>query len=141
MKIITGSSDETESQGEKFAKDLHPGDVVFLIGELGSGKTTFTKGIAKGLGITTRITSPTFVLVREHHANNESIKTLYHLDLYRLGSKNDVLGVDLTDYLNDSKGVVVIEWPELSQSIIKGSVWKVIFDYMGDKRSIEVIKE
>ena len=73
MKIITKSDEETQSAGEEFAKKLNPTDVVFLIGDLGSGKTTFTKGLAKGLGIDNRIISPTFVVVRRHTVRNEEL--------------------------------------------------------------------
>ncbi len=141
MKTITRSPEETEKLGKKFANDLHPKDVVFLIGNLGSGKTTFTKGIARGLGITSRIISPTFTVVRTHLTNSRQIETLYHLDLYRLQSKEEALGVDIKDYLEDEKGVVVIEWPEISQNIVKGTVWKVFFEDLNDTRSIEIRKE
>lgn len=141
MKTITRSPKETEMLGEKFAKGLQPKDVVFLIGNLGSGKTTFTKGIARGLGIATRIISPTFTVVRTHLTNSEPIKTLYHLDLYRLQTEEDALGVDIKDYLEDENGVVVIEWPEISQNIVSGNVWKVLFEVVNNTRSMEIKKE
>ena len=142
MKIITKSDEETQSAGEEFAKKLNPTDVVFLIGDLGSGKTTFTKGLAKGLGIDNRIISPTFVVVRRHTVRNEElgiknkgIKNLFHLDLYRLENEKQALEVDLKDYLEDKSGVTVIEWPEISQNLVKRKVWKVLFDtqHTGDR--------
>lgn len=141
MKVTTKSALGTEKAGEEFSKKLNPQDVVFLIGNLGSGKTTFTKGIAKGLGITSRIISPTFVLVRSHDIEKGKIKTLYHLDLYRLQNENDVLGINLTDYLEDERGLVVIEWPEVSQNIVKKKVWKVVFETKEHNRNITIIKE
>lgn len=140
MKFVTKSPEQTEKLGEDFAKNLKPQDVVFLIGNLGSGKTTFTKGIARGLGIKNRILSPTFIVVRSHSTANERIQTLYHLDLYRLKDEGEVLNVSLTDYMNDEKGIVVIEWPEVSQEIVKKNVWKVRFETKDDERSIEILE-
>ena len=103
---------------------------------MGSGKTTFVKGLAKGLGIESRIISPTFVVVRKHsvqptYYNQQpgQINTLYHLDLYRLENEKQALGVDLKDFLEDPEGLTVIEWPEVSQNIVKGKVWKVKFKH------------
>ncbi len=140
MKFVTKSPEQTEKLGEDFAKNLKPQDVVFLIGNLGSGKTTFTKGIARGLGIKNRILSPTFIVVRSHSTANERIQTLYHLDLYRLKDEGEVLNVSLTDYMNDEKGIVVIEWPEVSQEIVKKNAWKVKFETKDDERSIEILE-
>ncbi len=123
----THSASETHQMGIEFAKKIKASDVVFLRGDLGAGKTTFVQGLAKGLGVNTRIVSPTFVLVREHVVENNSIKTLYHLDLYRLGSKEDVENVDLKDFLNDKNGVVVIEWPDISQKLVNKDIWEIFF--------------
>lgn len=141
MKLITKSPEETEKLGEDFARKLRPKDVVFLVGNLGSGKTTFTKGVAKGLGITTRIISPTYVVLRSHSVKNGPIRTLYHFDLYRLKDEKETLGVDFTDYLEDENGIVIIEWPQVSQYIIKRKTWKVIFQIREDMREIEILQE
>ncbi len=138
MKVITTSSQQTEKLGEEFAKKLQPQDVIFLKGDLGSGKTTFTKGLAKGLGITSRIISPTFIIVRSHSTGRADISTLYHLDLYRLQSEKEALGIDLNDYLADPTGVVVIEWPEVSQNIVKKKVWNISFWQNENNREIEI---
>ena len=120
MKFVTKSPEQTEKLGEDFAKNLKPQDVVFLIGNLGSGKTTFTKGIARGLGIKNRILSPTFIVVRSHSTANERIQTLYHLDLYRLkdyaehlpkqhvsaGSAQQVLELDLINSMISSRASI-----------------------------------
>ncbi len=139
--IFASSADQTENAGEKFSKKLKPGDVIFLKGQLGSGKTTFTKGIARGLGIATRIISPTFIVVREHSIdgnNSSEIKRLYHLDLYRLSNEKDVLTVDLKDYLKDDAAVTVIEWPEVGQNIIEKDHWSINFDLVDDGRQITI---
>jgi len=113
-------------------------DVVFLKGELGAGKTTFVQGLAKGLGITNRIISPTFIVVREYAVEGKDIQTLYHLDLYRLKSDQEVESVDIKDCLDDKNGLVVIEWPEIGQDVIKKDVWEVrLATTEDDGRSIE----
>ena len=146
--VITNSDEETQRLGEEFAKKLKPKDVVFLIGDLGSGKTTFTKGVARGLGIETRIISPTFVIMRMHEVKSQNSKvknikqyskilTLYHLDLYRLKSEKQTADIGLVDILSDRTGIVVIEWPEISQNLVSKKVWKVRFGNLDrDQREI-----
>lgn len=143
---ITNNEEETEKLGEEFAKELKTRDVVFLIGELGAGKTTFVKGVAKGLGIESRIISPTFVVLRTHTVKNEElriktqgIKTLYHLDLYRLESVNDIKNIDIDNYANDKTGVVFVEWPEKAEGFIKPA-WEVKFESLkNDKHKITTV--
>lgn len=103
--FITDSAEMTEKQGELFAKTLHKGDIVLLEGDLGAGKTVFTKGIAKGLGITDTITSPTYTIMNGY----KGLLNLYHFDLYRLGDESEFIELGLDDYL-DGDGVCVIEW-------------------------------
>lgn len=126
--FISFSANQTEKIGYEFAGKLKPHDVVFLIGDLGSGKTTFVKGLAQGLGVASRIMSPTFVIAREHTTNDKNIKTLYHLDLYRLFSEKQAEKIDIKDFLDDPNGVVVIEWPETSQGLVDKKVWKITFE-------------
>lgn len=140
-EYTTKSEGETIKLGEEFAKKLNASDVVFLTGDLGSGKTTFTKGVARGLGVTTRIISPTFVLLRTHKTNNKfsQIQKIYHMDLYRLNSEEELKGVDLQDFLQDPQGLMLVEWPNLSQNLVKKNVWKVNFKiYYGDNRKITI---
>jgi tRNA threonylcarbamoyladenosine biosynthesis protein TsaE len=140
MKYVlqSSSAEETQQAGFDFAKKLKPMDVVFLKGELGAGKTTFVQGLAKGLGITNRIISPTFIVVREYVVEGKDIQTLYHLDLYRLKNDKEVESVDIKDCLDDKNGLVVIEWPEIGQDVIKKDVWEVRLVTTEDNgRSIE----
>lgn len=141
-EFITKSSQKTEELGMELGKKMKPQDVIFLIGDLGSGKTTFVKGLAASLGVTTRIISPTFVIARQHEVEGDTksdIRTLYHLDLYRLANEKEAKSIDLKDFLNDKNGIVVIEWPEISQNIVDKKVWKIEFQYMhGDERKITV---
>ncbi|HVZ67111.1 MAG TPA: tRNA (adenosine(37)-N6)-threonylcarbamoyltransferase complex ATPase subunit type 1 TsaE [Patescibacteria group bacterium] len=115
-EFISRSPQETQKYGEDFARQLKPGDIVSLTGDLGAGKTVFVQGIAIGLGIKGRIISPTFVLVRSHEANPQiqgqrsAIKTFYHMDLYRLEGEESIKNIGLDEFINDQSGVSVIEW-------------------------------
>jgi len=109
---ITHSDTETQKLGEEFAGSVKPGDIICLFGNLGAGKTTFSKGFATGLGITSRIISPTFTLVREHEVQNPRIKKLYHIDLYRLENLSEIESIGLSEIFEDKQAVVLIEWAE-----------------------------
>lgn len=129
QEFISKSEEETIFLATEFVKLLKPADIVCLHGNLGSGKTTFTKGIAKALGVESRIISPTFIVVRRHQAhNNQGIHTLYHLDLYRLEDEKQAKEIDLQEFINDPNGITVIEWPEVGGNIIDRKVWKVTFE-------------
>lgn len=121
--------------GEDFANQLKAGDTVFLYGELGSGKTTFTKGLAKGLGIDARIISPTFVLKRSYEGTN---MTLEHLDLYRLENEEQLREIGIREILNDQTTITVIEWPEKIESVDKKLVWKLTFSYENSERNVDI---
>jgi tRNA threonylcarbamoyladenosine biosynthesis protein TsaE len=105
LKILTGSEQETISLAISFAKNLKPGDVVALKGDLGSGKTAFCRGICEGLGFAGAVNSPSYAIVHEY-PNNPAI---YHLDLYRLKNSSDLYDTGIDGF---SKGITLIEWPE-----------------------------
>ena len=109
MKIISKSVNDTIRIGKAIAGNLEQGDIICLFGELGSGKTVLTKGVARGLGIEkNKVISPSFVLIREHaHAK----LPLYHFDLYRLSLPQDILALGYEEYIY-GKGVTVIEWAD-----------------------------
>lgn len=88
------------------------GGIIYLIGELGAGKTSFVQGFAAGLGIKTKIQSPTFILMREYDLGNESNRKMYHLDLYRLEQIDDLNHLGLDETLANPQNIVLIEWPE-----------------------------
>ncbi len=132
LEVITENYEQTIEYGYKIGSLLQEGDCLLLAGDLGAGKTTFTKGIGKALGITRVINSPTFTIVKEYHGNLD----LYHLDLYRL----DGLGsdFDLEEYFSSS-GVTVCEWPNNVCEIIPDNYLLVeIFRLDGDKRLIKL---
>ncbi len=103
---------ETQEIGKEFAKTLKDGSVVCLYGDLGAGKTTFTQGVALGLGIKNRIISPSFIIIRTYRINKGSVDNFYHIDLYRLESEADLKSLGFDEILDDKKSVVVIEWAE-----------------------------
>ena len=124
------SVEETWALARKFAAELKPGDVVCLEGDLGAGKTTFTQGLASALGVSGRVTSPTFCIVQEHasdrRSDRQTIPLLVHMDLYRLHDEADVEAIGWEDYL--ARGaVLVIEWPDRAGDLIPDSARKVVF--------------
>ncbi len=107
MEFLSHSVTETEALGQRLGQALHPGDVVAYFGDLGAGKTAFTRGLARGLGCTGRVTSPTFTIVNEH----EGPIPLFHFDMYRLGDSDDLFDIGWEDYLARG-GVCAVEWSE-----------------------------
>jgi tRNA threonylcarbamoyladenosine biosynthesis protein TsaE len=107
--LISRSPEETLAIGEAWGREAAQGWVIGLSGDLGAGKTQLVKGIARGLGSTARVHSPTFALINEYSGGR---CPLYHLDLYRLESRNDIIGAGLEDYLINPAGVTVAEWIE-----------------------------
>ena len=108
MEYISRSEGETEALGARLAGLLSPGAVVSLYGDLGAGKTAFTRGIARGLGITGRVTSPTFTIVNEYEGGR---LPLFHFDLYRLTSADELFDIGWEDFLRRG-GVCAVEWSE-----------------------------
>lgn len=107
MQYISYSVSDTEAFGEQLARHLHPGDVVAYTGSLGMGKTAMTRGIARGLGCRARVASPTFTIVNEYHGDIP----VFHFDMYRLGSSDELYDIGWDDYLARG-GVCVVEWSE-----------------------------
>ena len=131
MKYISKSLKQTLKIGEEFAKTLNKGDVVLLHGDLGAGKTAFTKGVAKGLNITKEITSPTYAYMNDYDG------VLYHYDCYRLSSGEDAEALGLTDYFY-SDGVCFIEWSENIKSALPKNVKNVTINKI-DQKTREII--
>jgi tRNA threonylcarbamoyladenosine biosynthesis protein TsaE len=107
--LISRSATETESLGESWGRAIQPGWIIGLSGELGSGKTQLAKGIARGLGIVGRVHSPTFNLVNIYEGGR---MLMFHLDLYRLDTTEQIISAGLEEYLCRPRGVTVIEWVE-----------------------------
>ena len=107
MEYLSHSPEETEQLGEQLGRTLRPGSVVAYRGDLGMGKTAFTRGLARGLGCTCRVTSPTFTIVNEY----SGALPLFHFDMYRLDSSDDLFDIGWEDYLSRG-GVCAVEWSE-----------------------------
>ena len=108
MEYISNSAQETEALGERLAARLRPGDVIAYTGDLGAGKTAFVRGMAQGLGVAGRVTSPTFTIVNEYEGGR---LPLFHFDLYRLASSDELFESGWEDYLRRG-GVCAVEWSE-----------------------------
>ena len=120
MVIKTNSLEETIKLGQKIVPKLKGGTILELQGNLGSGKTTFVKGLALGLGIKKPVRSPTFNLIRTYVVkNNSKIKRLAHIDCYRLKNPQEIIEIGLTDYLKDPFTLTAIEWPQKIRLILK----------------------
>ena len=108
MEHYSASEQETEALGEALVGRLSPGAVVAFTGDLGAGKTAFVRGMARGLGITQRVTSPTFTIVNEYEGGR---LPLFHFDLYRLGSSDELFDIGWEDFLRRG-GICAVEWSE-----------------------------
>lgn len=127
-KLIIHNQKEAEDFGLELAKDLKPGSVIALTGDLGVGKTTLTKAIAKGLGIESIITSPTFLLVQEHQGGR---LPLYHFDVYRIDDEEEMFELGFQDYF-DGDGVCVVEWADKIQNLLPPDATRIHMEY-GEK--------
>ncbi len=122
MEYITHSPAETEAVGEALAKTLRPGTVLAFRGDLGAGKTAFTRGLGRGLGCTERVTSPTYTIVNEYTSGR---LPLFHFDMYRLRSSEDLFDIGWEDYL-ERGGVCAVEWSENVADALDGAIWITI---------------
>ena len=118
MEFITHSPEETEKIGEALAKSLQPGTVLAYRGDLGAGKTAFTRGLARGLGCKKTVTSPTYTIVNEYLGGR---LPLFHFDMYRLASSDDLWDIGWEDYL-EREGVCAVEWSENVQDAMENAV-------------------
>ena len=128
MRYLTQSPEETEKIGERLAMKLQPGTVIAFLGDLGAGKTAFTRGLAKGLGICEMVTSPTYTIVNEYLSGR---MPLFHFDMYRLGSSDELFDIGWEDYLNRG-GVCAVEWSENVEDAFDGSEIRVSIRKTGE---------
>ena len=128
-EFITNSEQETEEVGEKLAGTLHGGEVIAMYGELGAGKTAFVRGMARGMGLQCRVSSPTFTIVNEYIGERE----LIHFDMYRLRSADELFDIGWEDYL--SRGAVfAVEWSENVKDAFFGDEIEVRIEKLSDQR-------
>ncbi len=134
LKIVSRSADETMQLGEKMAAILPVGSTICLLGDLGAGKTTLVKGLAKGLGITETVQSPTFNIMKLYLKGK---KPLIHIDAYRLLDHDADIGLD--EYIGYEEGITMIEWPQYIAKLIPADAIKITIKNNGDDlRSIEI---
>lgn len=136
-KFITNSAEETKEVGGQIADNLKGGECLVFFGNLGSGKTTFIQGLAKGLGIDKRIISPTFIIIRHYRINNGNF---YHIDLYRTGSTDDLLGLGIDEILEDKENIVAIEWAEKLKGILPDKRIEIYCEYLDEQKREITIK-
>lgn len=135
-KVISQSEDETRKLGSEFSAALGENDIAAFYGELGSGKTQFIKGICSSLGVKDVVNSPTFIIVNEYSYGTG--KKIYHFDLYRMKTTDEVLEMGFEDYLN--KGLILIEWPGLVENILPENLKKVFLSHCGNESGSRLIE-
>lgn len=118
MEFITNSPVETEKVGQRLGAVLQPGSVIAYTGDLGAGKTAFTRGLARGLGCSEIVTSPTYTIVNEYLSGR---MPLFHFDMYRLASSDDLWDIGWEDYL-ERGGVCAVEWSENVDDALEGAI-------------------
>ena len=134
MTFYTNSPAETEAVGEKLGKALMPGMVIAYRGDLGAGKTAFTRGLARGLGCAEQVTSPTYTIVNEYLSGR---MPLFHFDMYRLAGADDLWDIGWEDYL-DRGGVCAVEWSENVEDAMEDAIFVTIEKTGEDARIITV---
>lgn len=136
MTITTNSPEQTELLGKKLAALLKPGDVIAYYGDLGAGKPAFTRGLAAGLGVTECVTSPTYTIVNEYLSGR---MPLFHFDMYRLSSSEELFDIGWEDYLARG-GVCAVEWSENVEDALEGAIAVTIEKdpVQPDRRSITI---
>ncbi len=134
MTVLTHSPEETEALGQALGRCLKGGEVVAYTGDLGAGKTAFTRGLARGLGIPMQVTSPTYTLVNEYSGGRVE---LFHFDMYRLGSSEELFDIGWEDYLLRG-GVCAVEWSENVADAMEDAIWVRIRRLEDDCRQIDI---
>lgn len=138
--MILKSAEETIEYGRDFGQKLKGGEVLALTGDLGSGKTTFIKGLAEGLRVADNITSPTFVILKSYlgKIDNRNIEFV-HIDAYRAETIDDIKSVGIEDYLNREDVVIAVEWAEKIRELLPKNTIHINFKHLDEnKREIEI---
>lgn len=140
MELITNSAEETKKIGELLGQETQRGVVIALIGDLGSGKTTFLQGFAKGLGVKDKIISPTFILMRKYKVwGKKELEYFCHFDFYRINAGRDVASLDFEKFIHNKNNVVAVEWAERVDDILPSEKIVINFEYLNDsKRKITI---
>ena len=134
MEFLTNSPEETEKVGAALGKILSPGTILAYRGDLGAGKTAFTRGLARGLGYNEPVTSPTYTIVNEYLGGR---LPLFHFDMYRRGSSDDLWDIGWEDYL-ERGGICAVEWSENVDDAMDNAIWVTIHKTGDESRRIEI---
>ena len=134
MEFLTNSPEETERVGAALGKILEPGSILAYRGDLGAGKTAFTRGLARGLGYTEPVTSPTYTIVNEYLGGR---LPLFHFDMYRLKSSDDLWDIGWEDYL-ERGGVCAVEWSENVEDAMENAIYVTIYKTGEESRRIVI---
>ncbi|MBC7229262.1 MAG: tRNA (adenosine(37)-N6)-threonylcarbamoyltransferase complex ATPase subunit type 1 TsaE [Actinobacteria bacterium] len=134
VRLVTRGPSETQNLGERLAEELRAGDVLLLVGELGTGKTCFAQGVARGLGVWEKLTSPTYTLLREYRGR----LPLVHLDAYRLEGPLDLFDLGVEEYL-EGDGVLVVEWADRARGFFRPPYLEVRFAYGGGEEERHIV--
>lgn len=143
MEYITKSEEETAEKALEFVKKIIPrtngATVIGLYGELGSGKSVFTRALARALGIEEKIQSPTFVIEKVYDLTHKTFKKFFHLDVYRLEGPAELLPLGWNDILSDECNLVVVEWADRVEEIFPGDTIKINFEHISEnERKIKI---
>ena len=139
MNYRSISEQDTKNIAKKIAASLKGGDIVLLYGDLGAGKSTFTRGVAEYFQINETITSPTFTLMNIYQIKNSEIKQLAHIDTYRLENEKQMIEIGAEDYLGAPDTICFIEWPEKLETLIENKkITKITIEHAGEGRNIMI---
>jgi len=135
LHLLATSPEQTQHIGAILGRFLRPGDLILLQGPLGAGKTCLTQGVARGFGLDARVTSPSFTLANVYEAPPGGCP-LYHLDLWRIKSAPEALGIGLDEYV-EGPGPCVVEWPDVAADVLPSEYLRVRFEIDGETRRLE----
>ena len=136
--FISQSESETEEAGFRLARSLSSGNIVLLRGDLGAGKTVFSRGFARGLGITEPVSSPTYTIVQEYELADGN--RLYHMDLYRISDEHAALGFGVDEFLDDPGAISLVEWPERIAGLLPDDAVRVELKHLSaEEREIRIV--
>lgn len=138
MKHLTHNEEETKKVASEFAQTLKGGDVVYLHGDLGAGKTTFVRGVAESFGFNEPVRSPSFTIVNRYPVQHETIKTILHVDLYRIEDPSELMQLALEDELGRPDVIGFIEWAEKGGEALVAATKNMTFSIQGDTHQIEI---
>ena len=138
IELITNSANDTIEFGKSVARAVGVGSVISLVGDLGAGKTTFTKGVARGLGIMDNVTSPTFTILNEYVGEE---KRLYHFDFYRIEDPDELVELGFEDYFPSTDGLTIVEWVEKAPSVLPKQYYQITFEKIDDDKRRIVFEE